>query len=61
MNLGQAIEHLVSTRRSSQTNTAAIRGIGRPLEQTLLHASIHQFDNRVVLEAQSLRSVGDRR
>jgi len=60
MNLGQPVEHSLSASRSSQTNTAAIREIGRPLEQTLLHASIDQFDNRVVLESEGFGGVGDR-
>jgi len=61
VDLREPVEHSLSANRSSQTNTAAIRGIGRPLEQTLLRASIDQFDNRVVLESEGFGSVGNRR
>jgi hypothetical protein len=60
MDLRQPIEQPLSARRSSQTNTAAIGRIRRPLKQALLHASIHQFHDRVVLQAKRVRSVRDR-
>ena len=61
MDLRQSIEQLLSALRSTQTNAAAVRRVRRPLEQTLLHASIHQLNNRVVLQAERFCSIGNRR
>ena len=61
MNLRKPIEHFLSARRGSQANSTAIRAIGRTFEQTFLRAPIHQFDNRVVLQAKGLRCISNRR
>jgi len=60
VDLREPVEHSLSASRGSQTNTAAIREIDRPLEQTLLHAAIDQFDNSVVFESEGIGSVGNR-
>jgi hypothetical protein len=61
MHLGQAIKHLLSTRRGSQTNAAAIREVGRTFEQTLLLTAIDQFHHGVVLQPKGFSSIGNRR
>ena len=61
MNMGQAIENLLSTRRCSQTNTSAICGIGPTFKQAVLRAPIHQLNNGVVLQSKGFGRIGNRR